>query len=129
MSHKGLNQLLCAALVNDRFRAELLADPSQAARKGYYGQKFALHPDELSLVSSIRVKGIEEFAAVIYRWIASQDGRVPVDTSGYEQSAQRYHMAPDVNSVQMKIFSTGNFTPQPVTSQRVTIPSHSATPW
>jgi hypothetical protein len=88
MSHKGLNQLLCAALVNNRFRTELLANPPQAVRKGYLGQKFSLNPDELALVSSIRVKGIEEFAAVVYRWITSEEGGSQQDRYAIEKEIQ-----------------------------------------
>jgi hypothetical protein len=73
MNHKGLNQLLCAAIVNDRFRDVLLRDPAQALATGYFDQSFSLTSEEQDLVTDIRAQRLEDFAAQVYRWI-SDDG-------------------------------------------------------
>ncbi len=74
MQHKGLNQLLCAATVNTRFRETLLRNPSQAIAAGYFNYRFSLTPDEQRLVTGIRVNRLEEFAAQVYCWISSNGG-------------------------------------------------------
>jgi hypothetical protein len=71
MMHKGLNQLVCAATVNRRFREALLRDPSQAIATGYFNHRFSLTPDEQRLVTGIRANRLEEFAAQVYCWISS----------------------------------------------------------
>ena len=70
MKHKGLNQLLCAAVVNDRFRETLLRNPAQALGSGYYDHTFSLTPEERDLVIDIRAQKLEDFAAQVYRWIS-----------------------------------------------------------
>jgi hypothetical protein len=74
MMHKGLNQLLCAATVNARFREALLRNPSQAIATGYFNHRFSLTPDEQRLVTGIRANRLEEFAAQVYCWISSSGG-------------------------------------------------------
>jgi hypothetical protein len=74
MMHKGLNQLLCAATVNRRFREALLRNPSQAIATGYFNHRFSLTPDEQKLVTGIRANRLEEFAAQVYCWISSSGG-------------------------------------------------------
>ena len=71
MMHKGLNQLLCAATVNRRFREALLRNPSQAIATGYFNHCFLLTPDEQRLVASIQASQLEEFAAQVYCWLSS----------------------------------------------------------
>ncbi len=73
MMHKGLNQLLCAATVNRRFRETLLRDPAQAIAAGYLNHTFSLTPEEQKLVTSIRAQRLEDFAAQVYFWI-TQNG-------------------------------------------------------
>ena len=73
MPHKGLNQLLCAAAVNRRFRESLLRNPAQAIAMGYYNYTFALTPEEQTLVTGIQAQQLEDFAAQVYCWI-STDG-------------------------------------------------------
>ena len=72
MMHKGLNQLLCAATVNRRFREALLRNPSQAIATGYFNHRFSLTPDEHDLVTGIRADRLDEFAAQVYCWILSR---------------------------------------------------------
>ncbi len=71
MKHKSLNQLLCAATVNHRFRETLLHDPAQAIATGYCNQAFALTPEEQELVVGIQAQQLEDFAAQVYRWISA----------------------------------------------------------
>lgn len=73
MKHKSLNQLLCAATVNSRFREVLLHDPAKALATGYYGQTFALTSEEQDLVLSIRARGLEDFAAQVYEWLTTSN--------------------------------------------------------
>jgi hypothetical protein len=70
MKHKGLNQLLCAAVVNDRFRQTLLRDPRQAISGGYLDQGFVLTSEERDLVIGIQAQRLEDFAAQVYHWVA-----------------------------------------------------------
>ena len=78
MKHKGLNQLLCAAVVNERFGETLLRNPAQAIAAGYCGQSFGLTSEEHDLVIGIQARKLEDFAAKVYGWLsdngASYDG-------------------------------------------------------
>ena len=51
MKHKGLNQLLCAATVNNRFRETLLHNPAQAIATGYFDHTFSLTPETLAHIN------------------------------------------------------------------------------
>jgi hypothetical protein len=70
MKHKGLNQLLCAATVNNGFRETLLHNPAQAIATGYFDHTFSLTPEERDLIISIQAQKLEDFAAQVYRWIS-----------------------------------------------------------
>lgn len=70
MNHKSLNQLLCAATVNVRFRETLLRDPAKAIASGYFDHSFALTEEEQDLVIGIQAQRLEDFAAQIYHWIS-----------------------------------------------------------
>jgi len=70
MNHKSLNQLLCAATVNVRFREVLLHDPAKAIASGYFDHSFSLTPEERDLVVGIQAQGLEDFAAQVYHWIS-----------------------------------------------------------
>jgi hypothetical protein len=70
MKHKSLNQLLCAATVNVRFREALLHDPAQAIAAGYFDHTFSLTTEERDLVVGIRAERLEDFAAQVYHWIS-----------------------------------------------------------
>ncbi len=71
MKHKSLNQLLCAATVNVRFREVLLRDPAKAIASGYFDHSFALTPEEQELVVGIQAQRLEDFAAQVYNWITT----------------------------------------------------------
>jgi len=70
MKHKSLNQLICAATINGRFRDLLLRDPAQAIAAGYYDHGFSLTPEERNLVIGIRARKLEDFAAQVYQWVS-----------------------------------------------------------
>jgi hypothetical protein len=72
MQHKSLNQLLCAATVNGRFRETLLHNPAKALASGYCDHTFALTPEERELVLSIQAHRLEDFAAQIYGWLSTK---------------------------------------------------------
>jgi hypothetical protein len=74
MKHKSLNQLLCAATVNVRFREALLRDPAKAIASGYLDHSFSLTAEERDLVIGIQARQLEDFAAQIYYWM-SDHGR------------------------------------------------------
>jgi hypothetical protein len=73
MQHKDLNQLLCAATINVRFRETLLRDPAQAIAAGYFGHTFSLTPEERELVIGIQAQQLEDFAAQVYCWISGNN--------------------------------------------------------
>lgn len=75
MNHKSLNELVCAATVNVRFRETLLRDPAKALASGYFGHSFALTKEEHNLVVGMRATGLEDFAEQVYNFI-SGNGKV-----------------------------------------------------
>lgn len=70
MKHKSLNQLLCAATVNVRFRETLLRDPAKAIASGYFDHSFTLTQEEKDMVVGIQAHRLEDFAAQVYHWIS-----------------------------------------------------------
>ncbi len=60
---RELNRLLCAAVVNARFRAALLRDPLQAAEEGYCGERFHLSDADRCRLQSIHATDLTDFAA------------------------------------------------------------------
>jgi hypothetical protein len=70
VKHKALNQLICAATVNGRFRETLLRDPAQALAAGYFDYAFPLTPEERDLVIGIQAQKLEDFAAQIHCWLS-----------------------------------------------------------
>jgi hypothetical protein len=82
MNHKSLNQLVCAATINTRFRETLLNDPAKAIANGYFGQSFALTQEERDLVLGIRAKGLEDFAAQVYRFVSGNGNRMAPSRHG-----------------------------------------------
>ena len=70
MNHRGLNQLLCAAVVNNRFRETLLRNPAQAIATGYLDHNFSLTPEERDLVVDIKAQRFEDFAGQVHNWLS-----------------------------------------------------------
>lgn len=87
MQHKSLNQLLCAATVNGRFRDTLLQNPAKALAAGYCDHTFSLTPEERELVLGIQAHHLEDFAAQVYGWLLAngqmQGGRVRRDPAPF----------------------------------------------
>ena len=81
MKHKSLNQLLCAATVNVRFREVLLRDPAKAIASGYFDHSFALTQEEQDMVVGIQAQRLEDFAAQVYHWIS--DGSNGFNGNGF----------------------------------------------
>ena len=82
MNHKSLNELVCAATINVRFRETLLRDPAKALASGYFGHAFALTNEELDLVLGIRATGLEDFAAQVHRFISGNGSPASVGHHG-----------------------------------------------
>jgi hypothetical protein len=70
MKHEGLNQLLCAAVVSNRFRETLLRNPAQALATGYLDHNFSLTPEERDLVVDIKAQRFEDFAGQVHNWLS-----------------------------------------------------------
>ena len=97
MNHKSLNQLVCAATINARFRETLLSNPAKALASGYFGHSFALTQEERELVLGIRAKGLEDFAAQVYSFVSGNgDETVPVryGRNGHGHSGNGRHREP-----------------------------------
>lgn len=90
MKHKSLNQLLCAATVNSRFRETLLRDPAQALAGGYFDHTFSLTPEEQELVMGIRAQRLEDFAAQVYVWISGNGNGNGHGSNGNGHSCNGY---------------------------------------
>jgi len=76
MNHKSLNELLCAATVNARFRETLLHDPARAVAAGYFDHSFALTQEERDLVVNIQAQDLADFASQVYTFITG-NGTTP----------------------------------------------------
>lgn len=76
MKHKGLSQLLCAALVDRQFQKNLLQDPVQSLKDGYLDYWFDLSSDEEQMLKGIHAANIEDFALQVHQWIDSSAGIV-----------------------------------------------------
>jgi hypothetical protein len=97
MMHKGLNQLLCAAVVNERFRESLLHNPAQAIAGGYMGQSFGLTPEEHDVVVGIRARELEDFAAHIHSWMSGNGAGSMGRTGRAHNSQYGYVRMPDLD--------------------------------
>ena len=69
MEHRGLNQMLAAAVISERFRKMLLHHPARAIAAGYADFTFSLTSEEQALVVGVRAERLEDFAAEVYRWV------------------------------------------------------------
>lgn len=77
MNHKSLNELLCAATVNARFRETLLHDPERAVAAGYFDHSFALTQEERDLVVNIQAQDLADFASQVYTFITGNGNGTP----------------------------------------------------
>lgn len=61
-SKRECNRLICAAVVNKRFRDMLLANPVKSIEAGYSGEHFSFSRDEKERIRQIQAHSLEEFA-------------------------------------------------------------------
>ena len=99
MNHKSLNQLVCAATINARFRETLLSDPAKAIANGYFGQSFALAQEECDLVLGIRAKGLEDFAAQVYSFVSGNGNRMAPIRHGRNGNGRKQEPLPSADSL------------------------------
>jgi len=57
------SRILSAAVISNRFRKMLLADPIKAITDGYSGEKFEIGIEEKNRLASIRANSLADFAA------------------------------------------------------------------
>lgn len=67
----GLSRVFSAAVVNQQFCSMLLEDPTQALKRGYLGETFALSNEEHDLIISIRAKTLSDLAKQVNRSLLS----------------------------------------------------------
>jgi hypothetical protein len=79
MLHKDINQVLCAAMVNEGFRDQLLRNPAAAIATGYEGFTFTLSNEEQRIVGGIQADNLEDFAAQVYAGLHPKRLGIPVD--------------------------------------------------
>jgi len=70
---KEINRLLTAAVVNRKFCSLLLADPIQAVTSGYNGETFALTPEEVQQIRSIKASTLRDFVLQLLTKSASNE--------------------------------------------------------
>ena len=83
MNHKALNQLLCAALVNQDFCNTLINNPSEAITKGYLGNKFNLTLAEKDMLIRVDAVSLEDFADQVYSWISTDNSNQYLNSFEY----------------------------------------------
>lgn len=120
MNHKGLNQLLCAAVVNTRFRELLLQNPGQAIAAGYLDHKFTLTPEERDVVVGIRARHLEDFAAQVHTWMVGAGSR-PAEKSRPVYGT-RERAAPTCIPFEMEVPAEWACVPVAVQGAPVTLP-------
>ena len=86
MEHKELFRLIAAAVVNQRFRCQLLEDPLEAVRIGYLGQSFVLTEEEHELLVSMSVSDLPSLSQQIDQWV-TENGR---DADGRHRERNSY---------------------------------------
>lgn len=68
MTHAALSQVLGTALIDDGFRRVLLRNPREALAP------FDLESDELSALTRIRARTLEQFAEQLVVWFSEAEG-------------------------------------------------------
>jgi hypothetical protein len=61
--NQELSRILSAAVINNRFRSQLLNDPLSAVTSGYSGERFSLENEEMQKLRSINAGNLADFAA------------------------------------------------------------------
>lgn len=60
--HHEISRIMTAAVVNQHFRQDLLADPRRAIENGYGEETFLLEESQTERLEKIRANSLEEFA-------------------------------------------------------------------
>jgi len=68
--HAGLSSLFAAAVVSRSFCQMLLCDPEQAIKQGYMGKRFALSPEDASLIVSINAQSLPDLAQQVVQTLS-----------------------------------------------------------
>jgi hypothetical protein len=74
------SRLLCAAVVNPKFRKTLFSNPLRAVAQGYCGESFNFSEDEIKRLNSIRTNDLQEFAVQMLRTTESIQLPIAVPT-------------------------------------------------
>lgn len=68
MSDYALNNIMCLALIDGRFRDTLLTDAANVVRE------FDLDTDEQDILKAIKADSVTEFAAKLHNWMVGRGG-------------------------------------------------------
>jgi hypothetical protein len=93
VKHKGLYQLLCAAMVDGQFCETLLRDPPRAISGGYLDHTFSLTPEEWRLVASLRARELEDLASQIQSWVSTNGNGNGRNGNGHDVLARMSRQA------------------------------------
>jgi len=93
MRNNVINQLICAAVVDEKFCNVLLKSPEKALSKGYLSHHFDLSPDEIRFIKNIHADTIESFASKVatrnsYQTYRLQNQNSPSDTFSIKKRYQ-----------------------------------------
>jgi len=69
MSDHTLNDIMCLALTDSRFRHGLLTDVANAV------EEFDLDPEEREMLRAVKADSVTEFAQRLYRWMLERHRR------------------------------------------------------
>ena len=82
-----INRLICAAIVSETFRDDLLVNPAKALDAGYSGEKFPLSAKERLAILSIDAVTLDEFTVKLMNQLNQQtDASILV----YQEYQARY---------------------------------------
>ena len=66
MSDRTLNDIMCLALVDGKFRDSLLADATDAV------EEFDLDPEEQDILKTIKADSVTDFARKLHTWMSER---------------------------------------------------------
>ncbi len=64
-----LSRVVHAAIINRRFRENLLSDPIRSIESGFCGESFYFSRETKEQIRSIQARSLEEFAAGITKYL------------------------------------------------------------
>jgi hypothetical protein len=65
-----MSKVIAAAIVDEKFRHLLLADPVAALKGGYHGQTFNLGSEEVEFILSVQAVSLADFAS---QWVKHKE--------------------------------------------------------